>query len=164
MENPSIADNNTRRGDVADIVYHLSDEGDFAYFTQPLQFRTPSVPAVEQDGLASPLASPREVVAGSCRSDTASASQGTYWTVRTISTRTEKKACACIGEMDTTSVFAFRDSEGNKGRQDDERVGGREKDEGKEDGKIDPPSSHGGGEGQGAKQRSEATIARLEFP
>ncbi|GMH63386.1 hypothetical protein TrST_g1620 [Triparma strigata] len=101
--NPQEVEVRNKKGSHGDVVYHLpNSESEFCYYTQPLQFRLPMTdsPVVPSAGSTSPrTATPN------------------YWTVRTISTRTGwKKDCATLGEMDTTSVIAFRDCDGNKGK------------------------------------------------
>ncbi|GMH58263.1 hypothetical protein TrLO_g12565 [Triparma laevis f. longispina] len=102
LANPAVEELRNKKGSHGDVVYHLpQDESEFCYYTQPLQFRLPVT-----DPPAPPVGStsPRPATLN-------------YWTVRTISARTGwKKDCATIGEMDTTSVIAFRDSDGNKGK------------------------------------------------
>ncbi|GMH60577.1 hypothetical protein TL16_g03082 [Triparma laevis f. inornata] len=102
LANPAVEELRNKKGSHGDVVYHLpQDESEFCYYTQPLQFRLPVT-----DPPAPPVGStsPRPATLN-------------YWTVRTISARTGwKKDCATIGETDTTSVIAFRDSDGNKGK------------------------------------------------
>ena len=107
MANPAVEEQGPRRklSTNGDVVFHLSSEGEVVYFTQPLQFRLPPPP--EPTVNPNPQLSPRS---------TSTNTNSGYWTVRTLTSRTgSNKDCSTISDMDTTSVIAFRDSDGNKG-------------------------------------------------
>jgi len=106
----------------------ISNIGEPVYLSQPMQLCLPfdNIPSKNGSGLkCTPekqhILHHRRALDGCASnfspeicSDSGRLNKSGYWVVRNLGRTKDKRGCSCIGEMDTTSVFAFRDAYAGK--------------------------------------------------